>query len=90
MSGNKDAQLRLSALVYLPSVSHPEDENEQLAVMDFVDDAVVTCANAPLSCAADQPGGGRWSRILGQQFDRGLESAPYLGVELAELTCRCR
>jgi hypothetical protein len=56
----------LSALVDLPSVSHPEYEHKQLAVADFVDHAIVTGPYPPLSRAADKPSSGWWSGILGQ------------------------
>jgi hypothetical protein len=53
-------------LVNLPPVSHPEDEHEQLAFVDFIDHAVVTGADAPLSRTTNKASGSRRTRVLGQ------------------------
>jgi len=76
-----------STLVDLSSVSHPEYQHEQLAVMDFVDHAVVTGADAPLSGTPDEASRIWRSRVLGQEFDHGLDPTPDIGVTLAELSC---
>jgi hypothetical protein len=51
-----------------------ENQNQQGAVMDLVDDAVLAGPDSPLPVAADELLGPEGSRLAGQEFDRRLDS----------------
>jgi hypothetical protein len=69
--------------VDVAAMTQTEDKNDKLCVVDLVDDAVVASTHSPFARAADQLCRCGRTRIGAQQLDRRLQTAPYLGVELA-------
>ncbi len=59
-----------------------EDEDYQVVVMDFIDDAVVACSYSPFAGSSDELNRFGWSWISRKKFDCGLHSASNLWVEL--------
>ena len=79
----------VSAVVDLAAMAHPQDKDEELIIMNLVDDAVVAGSDPPLAGTTDETGCGRWTRILGEEFEDGLDASSDVGIKLAELaSCR--
>jgi hypothetical protein len=74
--------VRLSGFVYLATMSDSENENDQLVVVDFIDDAVVACSYSPFACPSDQLNRFGRSWVSRQELDCGLHPASNLRVEL--------
>lgn len=72
----------LSGFVYVATMADSEYEDYQVVVVDFVDDAVVTCSHAPFAGSSDELDCFRWSWVCRQEFDCGLNSASHFWVEL--------
>ena len=77
-------------LVDLAPVTEPQDEDQQMIVLDLVRDPVVAGADSPLTRAPDEPGRSWWSGLLGKKFESSLDTAPHPGVELPQLPRRHR
>jgi len=69
--------------VDLSTVGHPQDEYEQLTIVDLVDDPIVACAHPPLSCSTYETLGGRGSRFFREQLEHRLDATPDGRVELS-------
>jgi hypothetical protein len=83
--------ISLSGFVYVATMADPENEDYQMVVANFVDDAVVACSHAPFARPADKLNRFGWPWISRQEFDRCLNSASNLWVELVQLPfCRRR
>ena len=59
-----------------------EDEDDQLVVVDFIDDAVVACSCSPVAGTSDKLNRFGWSWIRRQEIDCGLYPASNLWVKL--------
>lgn len=70
----------LSEAVHLAAVTDGEHEDHQYPVIDFVDDAVVSSAYAPLTVPSDEFFGTCRARLLGKQLNNSLN--PALGVAI--------
>lgn len=77
-----------AGLVDLAPVAEPQDENQQMVVLDLVHDPIVAGADSPFTRAPHEPGRGWWSGLLGKKFESSLDTAPYPGVELPQLPGR--
>ena len=77
------AEAQLPAFVDVAAVADGNDKDEQHAVVNLVDDPVVTGPDTPLAVASNQLLGPARARFAGKQFDRRLD--PPLGgpVQLA-------
>lgn len=79
----------VSAVVDLAAMTHPQDKDEELIIMNLVDDAVVAGSDPPLAGTTNETGCGRWTRILSEEFEDGLDASSNVGIKLAELaSCR--
>jgi len=79
----------VSAVVDLAAMTHPQDKDEELIIMNLVDDAVVAGSDPPLAGTTNETGCGRWTRILNEEFEDGLDASSNVGTKLAELaSCR--
>ena len=72
----------LTGPVYVSSMSDPEDEHNQLVVVDLVDDAVVARAHPPLAGPAYKLGCLGRSGVGRQQVDGCLNPTANLWIEL--------
>lgn len=66
-------------------MTHAKYEDDELVIVDLVHDPVVARANSPLPRATYKPGRGWWSGLNGEELKGCLDTAPDMGVELAEL-----
>ena len=55
-------------------MGHPQNEHYQSIVMYLVDDSVVAGPDSPFPCAAHEPFGGGWSRLLGKELQHCLDT----------------
>lgn len=79
----------MSAVVDLAAMTHPQDKDEELIIMNLVDDAVVAGSDPPLAGTTNETGCGRWTRILNEEFEDGLDASSNVGTKRAELaSCR--
>ena len=47
-------------------MTHPQNKDEELIIMDLVDDAIVASSDPPLAGTTNETGCGRWTRILSE------------------------
>ncbi len=64
---------------------HAQDQDEELAVVNLVNHAIVACADSPFACATNQAGSGWRTRIPRKEFDYRLYSSSANRIELAKL-----
>ena len=76
----------LSEAVHLAAVTDGKDEDYQDSVVDFVNDAVVTGAHAPLAMPSNEFLGASWAGLLSKQLNDSLNPALGAAVQLAQLT----
>ena len=74
----------------LPSVTFCDHEHEEDAVVDLIDNPVVTGPHSPLAVATDEFLGAAGPRLFGKEFDRGLNSSQCRAVQLPQLPNRGR
>jgi hypothetical protein len=56
----------VSAVVDLGAMTHRQNKDEELIIMDLVDDAIVASSDPPLAATTNETGCGRWTRILSE------------------------
>lgn len=63
-----------------------QNQDHEAIIVDLIDDAVVTCADSPLSGATNELSCFRRTRITRQQVDSRLNTAASLRIKFAQLT----
>src|SRR5664280_2598225 len=56
----------VSAVVDLGAMTHRQNKDDELIIMDLVDDAIVASSDPPLAGTTNETGCGRWTRILSE------------------------
>ena len=67
-------------------MSDSYDKNHEHAIVDVVDDSIVTCSHPPLAFASQESASGRWTWILREQGDDTLHAVTRARIEFAKLS----
>lgn len=76
---------RLTRFVYVATVSYSENKDHKPVFVNFVDDAVIACANSPLPGPANELSCFGRTRAGRQQIDGRLNAATTVRIERAQL-----
>ncbi len=66
----------LSGFVNLTTLADSENEDYEVVVVYFVDDAIVACAHAPFAASTDELNRFRWPWVDRQEFGCSVNSVP--------------
>lgn len=65
-------------------MTDPEDQHDQLIVLDLIDDPVVTDSDTQFAVTAPECDAPWWPRVVGEGVDRLEDATRGLTIELAE------